>query len=133
VNCLGAAAEVGKLNVRRTRFLVSITGVLLTLVIGATPVAAYNHLGTTGTTGTHSLTDTRSTPGADCLYRFKDSGSAWELRRITVDPPNVQANAFQDGDQEVGWRFTVDRRYSDAFQSSRVRGCAATPAQSKRQ
>lgn len=103
------------MDIRPARYLVAFAATMLALVIGASPVAAYKHLGTTGNTGTHSLTDTRSSPGADCVYRFSDVGTAWELRRIWVDPPNVQASAFHEGNQQVGWRFTVERRYSDAF------------------
>lgn len=103
------------MNIRPTRCLVAFAAATLALVIGGLPVAAYKHLGTTGTTGTHSLTDTRSSPGADCRYRFIDRGTAWELRRINVRPPNVQASVFHDGNQQVGWRFTVQRRYADAF------------------
>jgi hypothetical protein len=97
------------------RAVLAFAASLLSLAICVTPVAGYKHLGTTGNTGTHSLTDTRSSPGADCRYRFFDRGTAWELRRIKVRPPNAQASAFHEGDQEVGWRFTVERRFINAF------------------
>lgn len=89
------------------------------LIVGAQPVAAYSELRTTGTVGAHSLTDTRRSPGADCLYRFSDRGTAWYLRRITVDAPNVRAVPGQ-GEQEVGWSFTIDRQ-------SRGLGFGTTP------
>lgn len=106
------------MNIRPTRYLVAFAASLIALVIGASPVSAYKHLGTTGNTGTHSLTDTRSSPGADCVYRFSDVGTAWELRRINVRPPNVQASVFHEGNQRVGWRFSVERRESNAFTGS---------------
>jgi hypothetical protein len=102
-------------HLRPTHYLVAFTGTLLALVVGASSVAAYKHLGTTGNTGTHSLTDTRSAPGAQCIYRFSDVGTAWKLRRIIVRAPNVQASIFHKGEQQVGWRFRVDRRDADAF------------------
>ncbi len=103
------------MSARPRPYLVALAASLVALVISAAPVTAYKHLGITGTTGTHSLTDTRSSPGADCRYRFFDRGTAWELRRINVRPPNVQASAFHEGNQQVGWRFTVDRRQFNAF------------------
>jgi hypothetical protein len=89
---------------------------LLAHAMSASPAAAYKHLGANGTTGTHSLTDNRSSPGADCQYRFFDRGTQWELRRINVRPPNVEAAPAQaDPEQQVGWNFTVERRKFNAF------------------
>lgn len=103
------------MRILRTRHLLVLVTATLAIVISSSPVVAYRHLGTTGSTGTHGLTDTRSSPGADCLYRFSDVGTAWELRRINVDPPNAQASAFQEGTQRVGWKFTVERQTVSAF------------------
>jgi len=106
---------------RTARHVLALSAALVAFVLGAAPVAGYEHLGTTGNTGTHSLTDTRSSPGADCVYKFFDAGTAWELRRIKVRPPHAQASAFHsNGDQQVGWRFTVERRYVDAFTGAGV-------------
>src|SRR5918992_4031416 len=104
------------MNVRPTRYRLALAAATLALVLGASPVAGYKHLGTTGNTGTHSLTDTRSSPGGECDYRFQDAGTMWALRHVIIDPPNAQASAFHDGaTQQVGWRFTVHRKQFNAF------------------
>lgn len=80
-------------------------------IVVSAPVAAYKHLGTTGNTGTHSLTDTRSRPGASAQYRYSDEKFSWVLRHLDVRPPNVEATLLErKGDQQVGWSFTVDRK-----------------------
>lgn len=86
-----------------------VVAAVIGLLVGASPVAAYAELRTTGTVGAHSLTDTRQSPGADCLYRYSDHGTAWFLRHITIDPPNMRAVPGQ-GEQQVGWSFTIHRK-----------------------
>jgi hypothetical protein len=81
----------------------------LGLLIGAQPALGYTELRTTGTVGAHSLTDTRRSLGADCFYLFSDRGTAWYLRDITIDPPNMRAVPGQ-GEQKVGWSFTIHRK-----------------------
>jgi hypothetical protein len=94
---------------RRSRYTFVLLAAALAAVVSAQPIAAYTELRTTGTAGAHSLTDTRPSPGADCLYRYQARGSGYFLRHITVDPPNVRAVPGQ-GEQQVGWSFTVDLR-----------------------
>lgn len=101
---------------RAVRYVTGSVATLLVLVLCASPATAYKHLSANGTTGTHGMTDKRSSPGADCTYRFTRFGTQWELRRIKIRPPNVEAAPLQaDPEQQVGWRFTVERRYKDAF------------------
>jgi hypothetical protein len=92
----------------RPRAALVLTMVSIGVLAAAGPVAAYKELGTTGAVGAHSLTDTRTTPGADCVYRYQAHGSGYFLRRIVVDAPNVRAVPGK-GEQEVGWSFTVER------------------------
>jgi hypothetical protein len=95
----------------RRRILLTFVLASVAVLVAATPVSAYKHLGTTGNTGTHSLTDTRSRPGAISRYRYSDAKSSWILRHIDVRPPNVEATLLErNGPQEVGWSFTVDRQ-----------------------
>jgi len=72
--------------------------------IGSQTVFADTELGDTGKVGTHSLTDTHSTPGAKCHYNSND-----KLKAIEARPPNMAAFAGRTN-QVVGWRFTVERR-----------------------
>lgn len=102
------------MRIRRKRFIVMVVAASLAAHLGAQPIAAYTEVRTTGTVGAHSLTDTSSSPGADCLYRYRPVHNLWQLRRINVDPPNVRAVPSQ-GDQHVGWRFIIQRRAFSAF------------------
>lgn len=77
----------------------------------AQPAMAYTDLGTTGTTGAHKLTDTSSNPGTICLYKYSASDGLSKLRHIYVHPPKVKAIAGWTNEQ-VAWRFTVQRRIS---------------------
>jgi hypothetical protein len=102
------------MRVRRKRFTLIVVAAALAALMGALPVSAYTELKTTGTVGMHSLTDTSSSPGADCIYRYKSGWDLWQLKRINVDPPNVRAVPAQ-GNEQVGWRFTIQRRAYSAF------------------
>ena len=57
--------------------------VLIAALAVAQPALAYTELGTTGTVGAHSLTDTSGSPGAVCVYKF-NSDNAWQLKHIYV-------------------------------------------------
>lgn len=93
-------------QVRRRLAFAAGSGLLLALLIGG-PAVADSELGHTGTTGVHSLRDASSTPGATCKYRF--ATDSYVLKRITVAPPRVRAIS---GSQQVGWKFTVQRRFA---------------------
>jgi hypothetical protein len=96
------------MNIPRKVPLFAVAAAALAVIISAAPVAAYKHLGTRGTTGTHSLTDTADKPGATCKYRQNAEGEEI-LRRVEVRPPNADASTLE-GNQEVGWKFEVKRR-----------------------
>lgn len=77
-------------------------------LVMAQPALAYTDLGTTGTTGAHSLTDTSSSPGTGCVYKFSTGMGIWKLKHMYVQPPNVKA-APGHGMEQVAWQFTVQR------------------------
>ena len=80
--------------------------------ISVGPVAAQTEIGHTGTVGFHTLRDTEARPGATCTYTQRDGSYFWEgdLTRIGVRPPRMRAAM---GNQQVGWRFVVQRRAWD--------------------
>lgn len=95
----------------KRRFILALVVASVGALAASASAAAYQHLGTTGNTGTHSLTDTRARPGATSLYRYSEDKFSWILRHIDVRPPNAEATLLErSGDQQVGWSFTVERR-----------------------
>lgn len=102
------------MRVRRKPFVLMVAVAALAVLVVAQPIAAYTELKTKGTVGAHSLTDTASSPGADCIYRYRSDWDLWKIKRINVDAPNVRAVPGQ-GDQMVGWSFTIQRQTYSAF------------------
>jgi hypothetical protein len=98
----------------RSRYTFVLVAVAIGVLVAAQPAWAYKEVRQSGTVGMHSLTDTSSSPGADCIYRYRSGWGLWQLKRINVDAPNVRAVPSQ-GDEQVGWRFTVQRRAFSAF------------------
>jgi hypothetical protein len=95
--------------VRSIRSLFVLASIGVALLLGAQPVFADTELGHTGTVGVHSLTDTASSPGAKCKYRYLSAYDYGRLKRIVVQPPNMRAVAGKSA-QKVGWQFTIQRR-----------------------
>jgi hypothetical protein len=77
----------------------------------AQPAMAYTELGTTGTTGAHKLTDTSSSPGVICEYKYSASDELSKLKHIDVLPPKVKGITGH-GNEQVAWRFIVQRQIS---------------------
>jgi hypothetical protein len=72
---------------------------------------AYTELGTTGTVGAHSMTDTSAAPAGVCAYKaYHTQFSHYLIKHINVNPPTVKAVSGQ-GNEKVAWDFTVQRRY----------------------
>jgi len=95
-----------------TRLLAMTTMALLLALGAAVPVQADTSLGETGTTGFHALRDSESRPSYSCHYKGMYPPSDQDhyegkLNRIDVRPPKMKAIS---GQQEVGWRFSVERR-----------------------
>jgi hypothetical protein len=101
---------------RVSRYLFLVAAAIVSLAV-AQPALGYTELGTTGTVGSHSLTDTSGSPGAVCVYHYLSGENLWKLRRIAVNPPNVRAVAGQ-GTEKVAWKFIVQRRFISAFSST---------------
>ena len=55
------------------------------------------------------MSDSASSPGTTCLYKYHSGSDAGDLVKMVVKPPNVRAVAGKSS-QTVGWRFTVQRR-----------------------
>lgn len=86
-----------------------VAGALVATLGVAGPVNGWVETARTGTTGPHSLTDTKANPGAICVYK---PYPGWELSRfkhIYVNAPKIKAVAGQ-ANQKVAWSFTVQRR-----------------------
>lgn len=100
------------MRLRPTRFLLVTISALLLAFTGAVPVQADTDVGETGTTGFHALRDSESRAGASCRYKGiypspGDYSYEGKLKWIDVRPPKMKAIS---GQQEVGWRFMVERR-----------------------
>lgn len=87
-----------------------VAALALAMLATGRPVLADTELGDNGTVGAHSLTDTSSTPGAKCHYRFNSDLGLGRLKSITVRPPNMSAVAGRTN-QIVGWKFAIQRRF----------------------
>jgi hypothetical protein len=96
------------LSVFRT-FVAVLACALVAVALNALPTLADTPLGHSGTVGAHSLHDTASSPGVTCNYGYKVAQDAGKLVKLVVAPPRVHAAAGNSA-QEVGWRFTVQRR-----------------------
>ena len=99
------------MGTRPTRFLLITISTLLLAFTAAMPVQADTPVDETGTTGFHALRDSPDKPGYTCHYKgmYPPSGGDrydGKLNRIGVRPPKVRAIS---GQQEVGWRFMVER------------------------
>jgi hypothetical protein len=97
---------------RPTRYVLTTISILLLALTAAAPVQADTELGETGTTGFHALRDSPDGPGYSCHYKGMyppQGGLDYEgkLNRIDVRPPKMKAIS---GQQEVGWRFMVERK-----------------------
>ena len=79
------------------------------LAATAVPALADTPLGHSGKVGAHSLSDSASSPGTSCQYKYHSGNNSGDLVKIVVKPPNVRAVAGNNS-QTVGWRFTVQRR-----------------------
>lgn len=100
------------MRLRPTRYLLITISALLLAFTAAVPVQADTELGETGTTGFHALRDSDPSGGAICRYKGiypSPGGYSYEgkLKWIDVRPPKMKAIS---GQQEVGWRFIVERR-----------------------
>lgn len=100
------------MGIRPIRYLLITMSALLLAFTAAMPVQADTELGETGTTGFHALRDNDPSGGAICRYKGiypSPGGYSYEgkLKWIDVRPPKMKAIS---GQQEVGWRFIVERR-----------------------
>ncbi len=86
-----------------------IGGTAISALAIAQPAMAYTELGTTGTVGKHSLSDTEVNPGATCRYDFSSANGAFKLKHISVLAPGMRAVPGM-GIEKVAWSFTVQRR-----------------------
>jgi hypothetical protein len=87
---------------------------LAALLVAATPVAATHPLGSRGTTGPVTWTDTQAASSVSCINRttrVKKGIHYVKLDTLEVRPPQVRPSAGIDA-QEVGWRFIVQRHPS---------------------
>ena len=95
---------------RAARFPLAVAVFALFMLAAGQPVLADTELGDHGNVGVHSLTDTHSTPGARCDYKFKSVLGLGELKSITVRPPNMDASPGRT-QQIIGWRFMIQRSF----------------------
>jgi len=94
-----------------------LVGTAVSALTVANPAAAFQQTGTTGTTGAHSVTDTASSTGGICIYKYDTSFDVWELKRIVVNAPKMKAVPGM-GSEKVGWSFTIQRRTWSAFSNN---------------
>jgi hypothetical protein len=81
----------------------------LCALVVAQPALAYTETGHTGTTGVHSVTDTKAHPGVVCVYDYSTGDGAYRLNHIYVNAPNMKAVAGMSS-EKVAWTFTIQRR-----------------------
>lgn len=96
------------MNVRTVRYPFAVAAFAALTLAAGQPVVADTPLGHTGTVGAHSLTDTSSTPGTRCDYKFSSGLGLGKLKSMTVKPPNMSPVRTK---QIVGWQFTIQRRF----------------------
>lgn len=94
---------------RVARTSLAVAAFALLTVVGSQSVLADTELGDHGVVGTHSLSDTHSSPGVTCHYKFASGIGLGKLKSITVQPPNM-ALATGRSQQIIGWSFTIQRR-----------------------
>jgi hypothetical protein len=97
--------------VRFGRLLAFTSSLLVALLVGAQPAAAFTVLSSTGLTGPYSLTDASSPTGhqsATCTY----ATATYKLTKIEVRHPQVKArNRTGHLDrQSTGWQFIVQHQ-----------------------
>jgi hypothetical protein len=98
------------MGTRPIRFLLMTISAAMLAFTAAVPVLADTSVDESGNTGFHALRDTESNPGYSCHYKgiYPPQGGDYngKLNRIEVRPPKMRA---MSGQQEVGWRFIVER------------------------
>jgi hypothetical protein len=94
-----------------------VASALIATLAVAGPAYGWVETARTGTTGPHSLTDTKANPGAICIYKPQGDYEIDELKRIYVNPPNIMGVAGQGDNQKVAWQFMVQRREWNIFEA----------------
>ncbi len=74
----------------------------LALVMGAAPVLGHA-VHTSGSPGNYTVTDTETSPGAECIYPGVNQSNN-DLAKIKIHAPLMYAKS---GTQWVGWQFSV--------------------------